>query len=65
MPYMTSVDMMFLIFVLFILVVVGIFFLIVSIGNFLFEDILVGFVSLVVFAACSGAAYFLLKKYRE
>lgn len=57
--------MMFFIFILFILVVLGIFFLIVSLGNFLFGDILMGSVSLIVFAACVVGAYFLLKKFRE
>ncbi len=62
---MTSLDMMFLIFLLFILVVVGILFLIVSVGNFFFGDILIGIASFGVFAACSGAVYYMQKKFHE
>ncbi len=65
MPDMNTSHMMILIFAVFLLVPLGIFFLVVSLGNFMYGDTIAGLVFLVVFMACSGAVYFLLKKYRE
>ena len=58
-------DMVFLIFAVFLLVPLGLLFLIVSAGNLLYGDIFIGMGSLVVCIVCAGAMYYLVKRYRE
>jgi len=64
-PDKNTSHMMILIFAVFLLVPLGFFFLVISLGNFMYGDSIAGLVFLVIFMACFGAVYFLLKKYRE
>ena len=59
---MNTSHMMILIFAVFLLVPLGFFFLVISLGNFMYGDSIAGLVFLVIFMACSGAVYFLLNK---
>jgi len=63
--YMTTLEMMFLIFAVFLVIPVGLFFLLLSVGNFMYGDFLVGVVTFVFFIVCAGAVYYLIQKYRE
>ena len=62
---MTTLEMMFLIFAVFLLVPVGLFFLIFSAGNVLTDHFPEGFAAFILFIACAGAVYYLLTRYRE
>ena len=62
---MTTPEMMILIFGMFFLVPAGLFSLVVSVGNFLYGDPLVGAVSLMVSCGCALGVYYLAKKFGE
>lgn len=57
--------MIFLIFAMFLLLPVGLLFLLISLGNLLYGDIFIGVGSLVVCIACAGALFYLVRKFRE
>lgn len=57
--------MIFLIFAMFLLLPVGVLFLVISVGNVIYGDVFIGLGSLVVCVGCAGALFYLVKKYLE
>lgn len=62
---MTSLEMMLFIFGMVLLVPLGIFFMIVTFLSFLYGEPFMGIGALVLFSACSGGVYYLVKHYHE
>jgi len=58
-------DMVFLIFATFLLLPVGLFFLLVSVGNLMYGDRIIGMGSMVGCIVGAGAMYYLVKRFRE
>lgn len=58
-------DMVFLIFAVFLLVPLGLLFLIVSAGNILYGDLSLGVIMALLCLACAGGLYYFFKKFRE
>lgn len=62
---MTTLEMMFMIFAIFLLIPLGLFFLLISVGTFLYDYSIMGFLYFFLFILCIAAVYYLLKKYRR
>lgn len=58
-------DMVFLIFAVFLLVPLGLLFLIVSAGNIIYGDLSLGVIMALLGLACAGGLYYFFKKFRE
>ncbi len=62
---MTSLEMMYMIFGIFLLISLGLFFLLISAGIFLYDYSVMGFFYFILFIGCTVAVWYLLKKYRR
>jgi CHASE2 domain-containing sensor protein len=62
---MTSLEMMCMIFGIFLLISLGLFFLLISVGIFLYDYSVTGFFYFILFIVCIVTVYYLLKKYRQ